>query len=171
MVVWGGTDTFDWFADGQHLDVTGNAWKAPTATAEAPSLRESATGLWTGREMLVWSGWNGGDYLSDGALYDPSTTSWSAMAGGAPAGRSGHVSIWTGDELFVWGGCTDDSCDTLLDDGGRYTKASGWTAIQANPALSGRIGAGGVWTGRDVVVFGGGDDSNKPVGGGARATL
>jgi len=171
VLVWGGTDTLDWFADGQHLDVAGNAWASPTTSAGAPSLRESATGIWTGREMLVWGGWNGGDYQSDGALYNPSTAAWYAMAAGALRGRSDHISIWTGDELVVWGGCTDDSCSTLLDDGGSYTRDRGWVVLQPSATLSARRGAGGVWTGRDVVVFGGGDVNFKPIGGGARATL
>lgn len=172
MVVWGGTDTFDWFGDGQHLDVAANAWKGMTATSGAPSLRESSTGLWTGSEVLVWGGWNGGDYFANGAFYSPSSNAWTAVAdGSAPTARSGHVSIWTGDELFVWGGCTGDSCFTLLEDGGRYTKRNGWTPVVADANLSARTGAAGVWTGQEVVVFGGSDANFKPMAGGARAAL
>lgn len=171
MLVWGGTDTFDWFADGRHLDVTGNAWKYETSTTNAPTLRESATGLWAVNSMLVWGGWNGGDYLDTGAAYEPTTQTWTELPDGAPSGRAGHVSLWTGDELFVWGGCTGDSCSTLLADGGRFVADTGWTKISANANLSPRIGAVGVWTGTEVIVFGGSDELFKPLGGGARTPL
>ncbi|MBM4358208.1 MAG: hypothetical protein FJ096_08855 [Deltaproteobacteria bacterium] len=171
LLVWGGYDTFDWFADGQHLDIGASSWGAPTSTTGAPSLRESSTGLWTGTTMLVWGGWNGGDYLADGATYDPKTMAWTAMESGGPAGRAKHVSIWTGDELFVWGGCTGDSCGTMLEDGGRFTFQDGWTNIKADPEFTGRLDASAVWTGRDVIVFGGSDAAFKAVDGGARAAL
>jgi N-acetylneuraminic acid mutarotase len=171
LLLWGGTDTFDWFADGHRLDLAAGAWGAPMPTAGGPSLRESTTGIWTGQSFLIWGGWNGGDYMPDGATYDPKADAWTAMKGDGPTGRASHVSIWTGDELFVWGGCTGDSCATMLDDGGRYTAQDGWTVIEPNVSFSGRIGATGVWTGRDVIVFGGSDVSFKPVGGGGRATL
>lgn len=171
LLVWGGTDTFDWFSDGRHLDVGTATWGATIADTGAPSLREGATGLWTGNELLVWGGWNGGDYLPDGALYEPAAKTWSSMTGSGPVGRANHVSIWTGDELFVWGGCTDDSCMTLLANGGRYTKSDGWVTINSSAELSARVGATGVFTGTEVIVFGGSDGSFKPIAGGARAKL
>jgi len=170
LLVWGGTDTFDWFADGKRVALGANTWNG-LSSGGAPSLRESASGIWASDRLLVWGGWNGGDYLDDGALYDPATNSWQAMSKPAPTGRSGHVTVWTGDELFVWGGCTGDSCNTLLADGGRYTATDGWTPVKADPVLSARSGAAGVWTGTEVIVFGGSDVKFKPVGGGARAAL
>lgn len=171
MLVWGGTDTFDWFADGHHLDIAGNAWKAATNTTNAPTLRESSTGLLAAGTMLVWGGWNGGDYQNTGAAYEPTSRLWSELPDGAPEGRAGHVSLWTGDEFFVWGGCTGDSCSTLLGEGGRFTADDGWTKISANANLPPRTGALGVWTGKEVIVFGGSDANFKPLAGGARAAL
>lgn len=170
LLVWGGTDTLDWFADGSRLDIDGGTWNG-LASAGAPSLRESASGLWASDRLLVWGGWNGGDYLDTGALYDVTTNSWAPMMDSAPTGRSGHVTVWTGDELFIWGGCTGDSCATLLADGGRYTATEGWTLVDGAPELSARTGAMGIWTGTEVIVFGGAGASLKPVAGGARAPL
>ncbi|MBM4359578.1 MAG: hypothetical protein FJ096_15860 [Deltaproteobacteria bacterium] len=170
LLVWGGTDTFDWFADGKRLDLAGSGW-SDVASSGAPSLRESASGVWASDRLLVWGGWNGGDYLDNGAVYDPTTNAWAALSSDAPVGRAGHVTIWTGDELFVWGGCTGDSCGVLLADGGRYAPTEGWTKIKSDPALSPRSGASGVWTGSEVIVFGGNDVAFKPLGGGARAAL
>lgn len=170
LFVWGGTDTFDWFSDGARVSPDAGPW-TPLAGGGAPSLRESASGLWASDRLLVWGGWNGGDYQDNGALFDVTTNSWAPMMAPAPAGRSGHVTVWTGDELFVWGGCNGESCASMLGDGGRYTATDGWTLVESDPMLSARIGASGVWTGTEAIVFGGGDVSFKPLGGGARAAL
>lgn len=170
-LVWGGSDLFDWFANGASL--AGGAWSAMTSGMITPRLRHGA--VWSGSRMIVWGGFDGVDYLSDGALYDPAagwiTTTASA---GAPAGRADHVMVWTEVSTFVWGGCGGDLCKTFRGDGALFTPTDlggGWGALPSAGAPSARRFATGVWTGRDVVIWGGEDKNGAHLASGAIAKL
>jgi hypothetical protein len=73
--------------------------------------------------------------------------------------RSGEAIVGTPGELIVWGGQTGDG--SLRNDGYAYAPGSpDWRRIEDSP-LSARQGATGIWTGREVVVIGGGPDSTR----------
>lgn len=58
-----------------------------------------------------------------------------------------------GAEMFVWGG---DGGDRFLNDGGRYDPAQDkWATLPATGVLSGRYAHTAVWTGTEVIVWGG----------------
>jgi slime mold repeat-containing protein len=159
MIVWGGTDTFDWLGDGAYLD--GSGWTGTVEQSGAPSFRESATGIWTGSTMIVWGGWNGGNFPADGAVLDPAAGvagAWTPMAtDGAPSPRAKQLSLWTGAELLVWGGCAGNACDVELDDGGRWLPGDmggTWSALLGG-GPSARVDHRGVWTGSEMVIWGG----------------
>jgi N-acetylneuraminic acid mutarotase len=115
--------------------------------------------VWTGSEMIVWGGWDGGStYFSDGARYNPEANSWSALpAAGAPAARASHTVVWTGSEMIVWGGGYDGGGRyTWFNDGGRYNPAANsWTAVLTNGAPASREYHTAVWTGSEMILFGG----------------
>ena len=76
-----------------------------------------------------------------------------------PAGplevRSGEVSVWTGRQLIVWGGASFGSPSSGFADGARYdTKTGRWRRIAVSP-LKARFYASAVWTGREMIVWGG----------------
>jgi N-acetylneuraminic acid mutarotase len=177
MLVWGGTDTFDWFDTGKLYNPVAATW-SNIATANAPSLREDPVFAWTGSKMIVWGGWGGGDadtYRKDGGELNPAVGAggtWTALASmGAPSARAQAVSVWTGSELCVWGGCGGDLCADVRDDGGCYSVASAkWRAIPADTAFTGRFDTASVWTGTEMIVFGG-DRKGVPLAGGARLAL
>ena len=171
LVLWGGGDTFDWLDNGAYYDPSADSW-SDVETDDAPFLRESGTGIWTGDHMIIWGGWDGGNYLGDGALLDPTSSAgtWPAMArDNAPAKRAKHASLWLGNELLIWGGCAGMGCNAFLADGGRYNPEAGgtWTPVPANATLRGRVEHTAVWTGDEVIVFGGRNDDGI-LGGGAR---
>lgn len=174
MVTWGGTDTFDWLGNGAYYDPSRDTWST-IEDSDAPSFRESSTGVWTGSAMLIWGGWNGGPYLNDGGLLDPDSGAqgtWTPLtADSPPVVRARHVSVWTGQGLFVWSGCTGgELCGEVIDDGGRWSEGDGsWTGVPADPALEGRYGHTIVWTGSEVIVWGGRAVENTIYGNGARA--
>lgn len=170
MIVWGGTNTFDWLDTGGVYERASDSWVSITSLTNVPFIREGPSAVWTGADMLIWGGWDGGNFLDDGSLYDPNANSWTAIAGDGPAGRTDHVTVWTSAELFVWGGCTGQSCGTLLSNGGRYdVSADQWTLVGDEPGLSARARATGVWTGSEVIVWGG--EGSEILGDGARAIL
>jgi len=159
MIVWGGV----FFDNGNHYLNTGgkynpitNSWTV-TSTSNAPTPRDLHTAIWTGSEMIVWGGYDGFDDLNTGGLYDPATNTWAVVgATGAPIAREGHTAIWTGSEMIVWGGFNFDS-QSNLNSGGRYDPATNsWTATETTNAPEGRANHTAVWTGSEMIVWGGG---------------
>lgn len=136
----------------------GDAWTA-TSTTGAPSERLFHTAVWTGSEMIVWGGSGGGN---TGGRYNPATDSWTAnvTTTGAPNGRYGHSAVWTGSEMIIWGGF-NPSNNSYLNTGGRYNLATNsWTAnVTTAGAPSARQLHTAVWTGSEMIVWGGDDGS------------
>lgn len=166
MIVWGGNNLFDWLADGAVLTPSAASWTSATALSGAPPARERHVAVFTEflpgpSRMLVWGGFDGGTFVSTGGVYDADANSgagaWKAMpSAGAPAGRAEPAFAWTGAELFVWGGCGGEACKTRFDDGALYRVADDtWRPIPPHPSLEARRGPTAVFTGTEVIVWGG----------------
>jgi Dictyostelium (slime mold) repeat len=173
VMLWGGGNTFDWLDDGAFFDATASTWSA-TPDVDAPRFREQASAVWTGDQAVVWGGWDGANYLKDGALLTPGDGQWQAMTDvNAPNPRAAHLTLWTGTEMFVWGGCLGQACTTYQGDGGLWAPAGDggvWKPVLATDELAPRRDPRGVWTGDQVVIWGGRNDSGN-LGDGARAFL
>jgi N-acetylneuraminic acid mutarotase len=160
MVVWGGAGTGT-YNDGGRYDPTTDTW-LPTTASGAPSARRNHTAVWTGSEMLVWAGIGSSSFVNDGGRYNPSTDSWGPIAAsGAPAARFSHAAVWTGNEMVVWGGRGGNNGSVYFNSGGRYSPATGgWvpTATSGAPAARGNHSA--VWTGSELIVWGGSGGSD-----------
>jgi hypothetical protein len=165
MVVWGGaTATFDTNTGGRY-DPTTNTW-TPTSTAGAPEARNAAAGVWSGSKVLIWGGgtYNGAFKVHrTGALYDPVADTWTPTTlTNAPSAREFFAYAWTGNTLIVWGGCTTDP--TCLDStytGGQYTPSTNtWIATELVGGPSARGKTGGVWTGTELIAWGGETDDS-----------
>ena len=74
---------------------------------------------------------------------------------GAPDARGSHTAVWTGSEMIVWGGYgCDGNC--VSNTGGRYNPSTdSWTATSTTNAPEGRIYHTAVWTGSEMIVWGG----------------
>ena len=159
MIIWGGADTFDWFGNGAMYLPSTDSWTT-ISNANAPSFRQSASVVWNGGRAIFWAGWNGGPFLDDGAYLDPdagAAGTWSTLAGGAPAARRDHVALWTEGSaagMFVWGGCGGMVCGTLFGDGA-FMSNGAWTYVPVSGTLPARRQHRAVWTGSQVVVWGG----------------
>ncbi len=141
---------------------TPGTWTGMSA-AGAPTTPSGSTAVWTGTEMIVWGGWNGSAAVATGGRYNPGNDAWTATATtGAPAARTGHTAVWTGREMVIWGG---DTCgniggmcvETLFASGARYNPNSdAWTDLgTGGTAPVARCQHTAVWTGRDMIVWGG----------------
>jgi hypothetical protein len=74
MVVWGGTGSTPYYADGGRYNPALNSWSyIPSTLASTPAARSSQTAVWTGNQMLVWGGAGAGDY-NDTFGYTPGRT-------------------------------------------------------------------------------------------------
>ena len=158
MVVWGGYfyDGADHYLNtGGRYDPSTDTWTA-TSTVGAPSERSGHTAVWTGSVMVIW----GGGYINafdTGGRYDPATDTWTPTSTAwAPSARYGHSAVWTGREMVVWGGLFYDDDEHFLDTGGRYDPATDtWMATSTLGAPSARYLHTAVWTGSEMVVWGG----------------
>jgi len=155
MIVWGGTTAAGPSSDGAILR-PGTGWTALSATG-APAARIGHSAVWTGTHMIVW----GGQGLTDGAAYDPVADSWSPLpATGAPAAREQSPAVWTGKEMVIWGGFGGfggtPPTRIYLQDGAAYDPASRtWRTLPAPGAPGKRSEHTAVWTGSEVLVWGG----------------
>jgi hypothetical protein len=105
--------------------------------------------------MIIW----GGDgYAGTGGGYDPATDTWTATSlANAPNGRGFHAAVWTGSEMIVWGGGYSDGIQIIyLDSGGRYDPTTDtWASTSLANAPNSREFHTGVWTGTELIVWGG----------------
>ncbi len=155
MIVWGGVDNGPDYVDtGGKYNPSTDSWTA-TSTTNAPSGRYRHTAVWTGNEMIVWGGYDG-SYTIDGGRYNPVTDSWTATSTtNAPPGRFHHTAVWTGSEMIVWGGISGPGL-TYLNSGGRYNPVTdSWIATSTTNVPTGRYDHTAVWTGSEMIVWGG----------------
>jgi len=158
MIVWGGIPNGPgFFNTGGRYDPATDSWTA-TSTINAPSARGVHTAVWTGSEMIVWGGF-GASFptpLNTGGRYDPSMDSWTATnTANAPGERASHTAVWTDTEMVVWGGgaCLG-GMGCLWNSGARYDPSTdNWTAMRAGATERG--GHTAVWTGSEMIVWGG----------------
>jgi N-acetylneuraminic acid mutarotase len=154
LIVWGGLDdNFFFHNDGGRYDPQLDVWH-PTGTMNVPAARGLHSAEWTGSEMIIWGGFSSG--VSDPAAYDPATDSWRTVTEvGAPYGRENATAVWTGTKAIFWGGEPDGDPFTP-GTGGLYDPASdSWRLTTMVNAPTNRYGHTAVWTGSEMIVFGG----------------
>lgn len=166
MIVWGGTTTGSGYLnDGAVYNPSTNSWSAVNGTG-APDIRSGHTAVWTGSTMIVWGGVKPGmpPYtVNTGGIYDPVALTWAATstAGNCPVARTYHTAVWATNvgKMIVWGGGSDPSTPAPLSSGAVYTPPSRltagdtWAATEAGPM--GRLYHTAVWTGSEMIVWGG----------------
>src|SRR6266403_348402 len=139
MIVWGGAAEGPVYLNtGGRYNPTTDSW-TPTSTTGVP-VRYSHTAVWTGSEMIVWGGLAGSpNYLSTGkrccaqfaASTPTSTRPTTATASPTPS-------------------------PTPSSSGGRYNPITDtWTATSTTNAPDGRAYHTAVWTGSEMIVWGG----------------
>jgi N-acetylneuraminic acid mutarotase len=161
MIVWGGVnDTL--LNTGGRFNPATEQW-TPVTTNNAPTARNGHVSVWTGTQMLIWGGLDGA-FVNSGSRYNPVNNTWTAMTGtAAPAVRSGATAVWTGTEMLVWGGAGGTILTPFaLSTGGRYNPtANSWAGLPAGNAPAARTAHRAVWTGEEMMVWGGTDISSE----------
>lgn len=151
MLVWAEAD-----GAGARYDPATKRWRRLSDGPLGP--REGSSALWTGTQMLVWGGQAGDTVVSDpGAAYDPATDSWRPLARPPIRLRAGHTAVWTGTEMLVWGGSGSLPRQPYFADGAAYDPAADrWRRLPQAPLIR-RAGHSAVWTGKEMVIWGGGE--------------
>ncbi len=160
-IVWTGTEIILWrgqIGTGQKYNPSNNSITT-MSTANAPVGRYDHTMSWDGTRVIVWGGQSGGAAVNNGAIYNPTTNLWTILSNaGAPAARMKHTATWCSsiNRLIVWGGSTS-AFSGELNTGGIFNPASNsWeAAINITGAPSVRNYHTAVWTGSEMIVFGG----------------
>ena len=149
---------------------TGKPWPARLARAAAynpqtdswrriarpPEQRWGASSVWDGHELLVIGGRAGprrGMLQADGLAYDPATDRWRRLAS-MPFAREAAAAARAGKRLLLWGGRR--AGNHLTRQALAYDPAADrWSKLPPAP-IRGRPSAAAAWTGRDLIVWGGG---------------
>jgi hypothetical protein len=157
--VWTGTELLAWggcapeveddckpTADGYSFDPGTGTWHA---LPEAPIASSGADGTWTGNQAVFLRFRDGRRLV--GASYDPAAGSWNKIAAGPITAEYGAAEVWTGSEIVVFGGGERNEPST--SNGAAYDpKTDEWRKIAEAPI--GLNASSGMWTGREVLVFG-----------------
>ena len=146
--------------DGAAFDPISGAW-SPIAARPTPGScggGSACGGIWTGTVALFPVG---------GVAYDPAVDRWSTMAPApSPDGPApGEPAVWTGRRLLSWGisgADSDDASDADAESeappathGGIYDPvADRWQTFASGP-LSSRVLHTAVWTGQEMLLWGG----------------
>lgn len=164
MIVWGGTGGEEVeFDDGAAFNPKADTWRllprSPLGARSGPLV------AWTGKEMILWGGGRGFQPpWTDGAAYDPERDSWRVLRP-SPLPGSGLVSAWTGSEFLIWSTITWKGVGkpARLDNAGAAydPRTDQWRTIPRAP-LSNRSGTYSVWTGKELIVWGGRGISSDP---------
>lgn len=191
MIVWGGNGpSGEYFDDGARYRPENDGWVSMSNDG-APLRRVFADAVWTGSEMIVWGGLGnertdgtafGGsdDYQNSGGRYDPVTDEWRPLyessdefVGDAPIdGRENYRAVWTGSEMVIWGGSGyhEDAFGYYFQDGAAFDpEADTWRTIPSDGAPNGRTDFSAVWTGSQMIVWGGQDAYRQLDSGGVLA--
>jgi N-acetylneuraminic acid mutarotase len=160
MIIWGGDDGNSAVNTGGRYNPDTDSWTA-TSTTNAPDGREGHKAVWTDSEMIVWGGTDFNGFFSNtGGRYNPGTDSWVATSlTNAPDARTAHTAVWSGNEMIVWGGF-NPFVGGFLNTGGRYNPdTDSWTATSATDVPDARAQHTAVWSGSQMVVWGGSGNS------------
>jgi N-acetylneuraminic acid mutarotase len=78
-----------------------------------------------------------------------------------PDAREGHTAVWTGSEMIVWGGAFTHNVYYFFNTGGRYDPTiDAWIATSTTNAPIARWLHTAVWTGSEMIVWAGGDNTD-----------
>ena len=170
MIIWGGTEVgASKFNSGSRYNPATDTWRT-TSGVKAPDVRKQHSAVWTGTEMIVWGGCGPLDehscQIATGGRYNPMLDAWKPTTGvNAPAARINHTAVWTGSEMIVFGGCSfsNDVCrpENVDSTGGRYNPSTNsWQATSTANAPGPRQDHTAVWTGTEMIVWGGQDTTS-----------
>ncbi len=165
--VWTGDEMIIWGGQGLEFDPdTGSEMEVPLTTGAkyspatdswesifGPNPRYRHTAVWSGSEMLIY----GGEESPDPAeSFDPQTDLFTVLPpNGLVEGRTEHTAVWTGTEMIVWGGIEESDLFKPVSSGVIYREATHSWFPTRHQAPEPRAGHTAVWTGAEMIVFGG----------------
>ncbi len=162
FITWGGLPSITQAVTSQDAvggiyDLAKDSWSALPITGQ-PAWRFQHELVWTGQRVLLWGGVTRDNiHLCDGGSFDPKLGQWSTMnLSGAPSGCVRPATAWTGSEWLVWGGEMAGTSEEVTNTGAAYDpEADTWRTMSNIGAPSARTAPATVWTGQELIVYGG----------------
>ena len=163
-------------AKGSESTELNNSLRDELALAAMPVSRLEATprtlhtSIWTGEAMMVWGGivdTKIESAESAGGIFYPETNHWYRIQRTERGSRYYHTSVWGGDMMIAWGGVNAATRDTVATGFRISPQEDVWREVTVKDAPSARSGHSAVWTGNEMLVWGGASsDSNYLADGG-----
>jgi len=164
MIVFGGWDGNGPLGTGGAYDPVQDTWR-PLNLLGAPQARVLHSAVWTGTAMIVWGGLgvfppprpnSVALVFLDGFAYTPLTDAWAPIANALTVAR-GHTGVWTGTRMITWGGRDSFALSiSTVNGGGLYDPTTNaWTATPLASVPAARTYHTAVWTGAEMIVWGG----------------
>jgi hypothetical protein len=157
--VWTGTEMVIW-QSALAYNPSSDSWRR---TEPAPlSPRAWPLTVWTGQEIVVWGGCQLDDaqcdelnegLLGDGAAYDPASDTWRALSDSPLTPAVHAVAGWDGQRVLI--AVTDPGADAEGSRTATWSPSNNEWEVIPDPMLSNRRGAASVWTGSELVIWGG----------------
>jgi hypothetical protein len=158
LVIWGTSESGLGGETGLAYDPVANTWRE---VASNPDFSVIDT-VWTGEEILVLGQSGEPEYSTLLASYHPENDSWDNLA--PPPQDLGifQLTAWANGRLLAWADdAVDDQFDNRIARGLAYNpRADAWEELPRAP-LAGRWGHTAVWTGSEVLMFGGTGESGE----------
>ena len=156
VLIWGGMGQVGFgtgtLYDGGVYDLNSSSWSA-IQTAGAPDANYSIQGAsLVGKRMVILTIENTSGLVTP-FVYDLTTDTWT-MGTQASSVRVDFSLAWTGNGLIIWGGRSNST--TYFNDGLEYDLSTdSWTTFNLAGAPTARSRAASVWTGDQLLIFGG----------------
>lgn len=165
-MVWTGTELVVW--GGYHTNATNNGFRYNPATnswtgiptTNQPAARTEFTMHYINGRIVVWGGRDNfsATTFNNGAMLDIAGNNWIALSNvNAPSARYSAASVQTASNtMIVWGGSGPGL--GVFGDGAIFNPATNtWSVITNTNAPSARRDHTGVWSGTEMIVYGGTD--------------
>lgn len=156
----------------QQANLDGRHWQQ-LASADLLPGRSSNSAVWTGKELIVFGGEGMNVSFGDGARFNLAENSWRPLSNKCGKNKleehTGHSAVWTGKEMIIWGGFRGSyGNNTNLNDGACYDPIEdSWRLASTINAPSPRFDHSAVWTGHEMLIWGGYTDSHARYSGAA----
>jgi len=147
MIVWGGRNSSGSLQTGGQYDPATDTW-TPTSTIEV-TANSGHGAIWTGTEMIVLGG------EMPGGRYNPATDTWAPTISPSPLVVPHSPAVWTGTHVLTYGGEVDEF-GTVFPAGVRYDPMlDSWSPLSLTNAPEPYFGLTAIWTGQEMIVWGG----------------
>jgi hypothetical protein len=169
MLIWGGDD--GWPLGGvARYDPQADAWTPLPPGGDVAGGGAIVKGMWTGTEFIVMGGFLTGPERRFvlGARWNPISDAWTPLSSNGAPERSlrfaaPSLAVWTGNRVIAWysEGMVSGRQWSAAYDPARDT----WEPLSVEGAPAPRYNSAAVWTGREMVILGGGVSDRSAVRG------